>query len=150
MSELRSASFWVQGIPRPKGSMVAFKSATTDRIIMQPRNPKDLRAWTADIGHAAMQAWHGVPSMRGIDLFLRFHLPRPKSHYGTGRNVDKLKDSAPVIPIVQPDFDKLTRAVCDALTGIIYRDDAQVATAHIYKLYAVTVPGIEIVVKEMG
>ena len=37
--------------------------------------------------------------------------------------------------VVKPDLSKLLRAVEDALTGIVYHDDAQIVEAHIGKYY---------------
>lgn len=39
-------------------------------------------------------------------------------------------------PFVRPDIDKLARAVLDALTGIVFRDDAQVVKLHCSKSYS--------------
>jgi Holliday junction resolvase RusA-like endonuclease len=38
-------------------------------------------------------------------------------------------------PIVKPDLDKLMRACCDALSGVLWKDDAQVCEATIAKIY---------------
>jgi Holliday junction resolvase RusA-like endonuclease len=71
---------------------------------------------------------------------------RPKAHYGSGRNADKLKDSAPAFPLGKPDVDKLSRGVMDALTGIIFRDDSCVVTKRASKRYGR--PGVAIEVCE--
>jgi crossover junction endodeoxyribonuclease RusA len=36
----------------------------------------------------------------------------------------------------RPDIDKLARAVLDALTGVLYHDDAQVVDLHLSKIWA--------------
>jgi hypothetical protein len=38
--------------------------------------------------------------------------------------------------VVKPDLDKLVRAVGDALTGILYRDDAQIVSLNASKRFA--------------
>src|SRR5699024_7947809 len=63
---------------------------------------------------AAQQAWE-PPTAVWADLV--FYLPRPKSHYRTGRYVGQLKPSAPTVHITNPDGDKLTRAVFDSLVA---------------------------------
>lgn len=68
-------------------------------------------------------------------LELRFFSERPKNHYGTGRNTGRLKSSAPPYKITNPDLTKLTRAVEDALTGIIWKDDSQVVQQETMKRY---------------
>ena len=49
-----------------------------------------------------------------------------------------------------PDLDKLTRAVLDALTGVLYLDDKQVIELHARKQYALypAGPGARITVTE--
>ena len=54
-------------------------------------------------------------------------MERPKSHFGTGKNADKVKQSAPVFPATMPDIDKLMRAILDGLTDAqVWLDDGQV------------------------
>lgn len=66
-----------------------------------------------------------------------FFLPRPKSHYGTGRNAGIIKESAPAFPSGVPDIDKLCRSTLDGLKeGGAYRDDSQVVKLHARKQYA--------------
>ena len=36
----------------------------------------------------------------------------------------------------KPDGDNILKVVCDALNGLAYRDDIQLAEKHIYKEYA--------------
>ncbi|HEY3021857.1 MAG TPA: RusA family crossover junction endodeoxyribonuclease [Solirubrobacteraceae bacterium] len=68
-------------------------------------------------------------------LTVVFFLRRPKSHFGTGRNARQLKPSAPRYPTTTPDCTKMIRAVEDALTGVIWRDDAQVVQTLAVKSY---------------
>ena len=63
-----------------------------------------------------------------------FRLLRPKGHY-RGEIVRELRVSAPVYHIIRPDALKLGRAVEDALSGIVYQDDAQIIDEHIRKIY---------------
>ena len=71
------------------------------------------------------------------------YFARPKSHYGTGKNAGLLKDSAPVYHTSAPDADNILKFVGDALNGIFWRDDRQIAIARINKVYAGS-PGIHI------
>ena len=61
-------------------------------------------------------------------LFMEIHFdfPRPKNHYGTGKNADKIKANAPKFHIIKPDLDNLEKFVCDCMNGIVFLDDAQV------------------------
>jgi Holliday junction resolvase RusA-like endonuclease len=68
---------------------------------------------------------------------IEFRFPRHNSHFGTGKNVGKLKASAPKFVAVKPDVDKLIRAVLDALTDAgVFRDDSRVVQVSATKIYA--------------
>jgi Holliday junction resolvase RusA-like endonuclease len=62
-------------------------------------------------------------------------MPRIGSHYGSGKNAEKLKPTAPKFHTVKPDATKLLRSTEDALTGILWRDDAQIARQTVEKSY---------------
>jgi Holliday junction resolvase RusA-like endonuclease len=65
-----------------------------------------------------------------------FIFERPKSHFGTGKNSNKLKSSAPAHHIQPPDCDNLKKIVADCLNGLVYKDDSQIVTAVISKKWA--------------
>lgn len=52
-----------------------------------------------------------------------------------------------IVPKVKPDFDNVCKAVCDALNGIAYRDDAQIVEAHFHKWYGEE-PCVKVVIEE--
>lgn len=70
-----------------------------------------------------------------IELKLIFYMARPKGHFRTGKHAGELRESAPEHPTSKPDLTKLTRAVEDALTGIIWKDDSQVVQQDTKKVY---------------
>ena len=98
--------------------------------------------------HEARHTFSGEPWACPIHLVLRFTVERPKSHYGSGRNADKLKPSAPAFPASKPDVLKLARGVEDALTSIILKDDAQIVTETLTKRYGR--PGVVVEIHEQG
>lgn len=51
-----------------------------------------------------------------------------------------------VVPTVKPDWDNVGKIVCDALNGIAWHDDAQVAQATVRKLYG-SVPMVTVVIQ---
>lgn len=83
-----------------------------------------------------------------IHLDAVFTFPRPKAHYRTGRHAGELRPSAPLVHSSRPDLDKLLRAVGDALTGIVWRDDSQVASIVASKVYGP--PGATLLVREVS
>jgi Holliday junction resolvase RusA-like endonuclease len=97
-------------------------------------NPK-LSDWRQQVAVAAREAYHGGLLTGAIILTLQYEQPRPQSHYGSGKNADKLKPTAPVYPITKPDTVKLARAVEDALTGVLWRDDSMIVEHHLCKRY---------------
>jgi Holliday junction resolvase RusA-like endonuclease len=50
-------------------------------------------------------------------------------------------------PTTKPDFDNITKAVCDALNGVAYHDDSQIVDSMTRKFYAEQ-PRIEIIIKQ--
>ena len=73
-----------------------------------------------------------------VGVFLRFILPRPAS-------APKTKYSP---ASKRPDIDKLSRAILDAITGVILEDDSQVVFLNARKIIASPgeQPGVRIVV----
>lgn len=71
---------------------------------------------------------------------LEFVFARPASHYGTGRNAGILKPrflhARPAGGANGGDFDNLAKLVTDALEGVAFQNDAQIADAHVVKRYA--------------
>jgi len=94
------------------------------------------------IGYTAQQEGAEVIECP-VRIEIQFYLPRPKSHYGTGKNKGALKESAPWYHIATPDIDKLVRCVLDALTGVAWKDDSQVVSVTATKSYGI-MPGARI------
>jgi len=63
-----------------------------------------------------------------ITLRVAFIMPRPKSHYGTGKNSGAPKPSAPTYHTQKPDLDNPVKFVKDCLNGVCWRDDSQVVS----------------------
>jgi Holliday junction resolvase RusA-like endonuclease len=122
--------FKVPGIPSPQGSKRGFAlkkgGKFTGKVAMVESSTK-VKSFRADVKDFADQAMAGNPLLDGpIRLSCLFQVPRPNSHYTSRRSLTK---SAPLYPGHQlGDLDKLTRAVCDAMTGIVFKDDSQVTS----------------------
>lgn len=127
-------SFWIPGVPQPGGSKRAFlvpgskwPSITDDC--------KGNKGWRKVVATYARRAYQGPPWEGPLILMVQFRMPRPKFHKGTGRNLQRVKLSAPKFPTTKPDATKLLRAVEDALTGILWKDDAQIVEQRVWKTY---------------
>lgn len=105
--------FVAYGDPLPKGSARAFVPKGWTRPVITS-STKGLKQWESKIAAAAQAQSDGSLLMGPLYLNVKFYLTRPKS---------KKKGSAHT---VRPDLDKLIRGATDALTGIIWKDDAQV------------------------
>lgn len=132
--------FFVPGKPQPAGSKKGF--ARGRHVSIVDANDKS-KPWQATVALFASEAYSG-PLLEGpiAVTFVFFH-ERPKGHYGTGRNAGVLKDWAPIAPTGKPDVLKLARGVEDALSGVVYRDDAQIVDETLYDRYGAT-PGVSV------
>lgn len=127
----------VPGDPQPQGSHRAYPVRRKDGSmgVAVAHDAQRLRDWRAVVAVCASRQI-AAPLAGPIWLEVTFELTRPRGHFGSGRNADRLRRSAPVWHVTRPDLDKLTRAICDALTGIAWRDDSQVVAIRAQKLYA--------------
>jgi Holliday junction resolvase RusA-like endonuclease len=118
--------FEVLGTPQPAGSKRPFQRKDGSLGVRDAND--NAREWKNLVADKAAETMRGQPPLEGpLAMLVTFYLRRPKSHYGSGRNAGRLKASAPFYPSTRPDTLKLTRAIEDALTGVVYRDDAQIA-----------------------
>lgn len=119
----------VYGLPAPQGSKKAFRNQHTGRIQMTESSAK-VKPWRADVKASALEVVAGLPGWTPLDgpliASMIFTFARPRGHFGTGRNADRLKPSAPPRPHTKPDLSKLIRSTEDALTGLVWADDARV------------------------
>ena len=135
-------SLFIPGIPKPAGSKRPFliRNKTgapvfkngRPLIVVTDTSGKAGKDWRADVRAAVQTARAGAPLESGsLTVHMTFYMPRPKSHYGTGKNASVLKDSAPKFyeHLQDPDALKLARAVEDALTGVLWVDDNQLRGA---------------------
>lgn len=124
--------FFVPGIPAPGGSKKAF--VVKGRAVVTEDSKRN-KPWRDRVASVALESHAGPPLEGPLALSLRFVLARPRGHFGTGRNAGKVRASAPPYPAVKPDTTKLLRAVEDALTGILWGDDAQIVAQAAAKGY---------------
>jgi Holliday junction resolvase RusA-like endonuclease len=141
------ASFFCPGIPQPGGSKKGFYVPKIKRVVITDANDK-AKPWQQAVMLFAKQAYAGEPVSGPLKVAVVFTVPRPKGHFRTGRSADTLKPSAPAYPTTKPDATKLWRAMEDALTAILWSDDAQVVQQYVSKRYGAT-PGAEIEVYEL-
>lgn len=141
-------SVTVPGQPIPQGSMTPFIHAKTGRVVSPQK--RTLVEWRETVAwHARQNGAPAEPTSNPVRVRLQFMLPRPRSHFGTGRNSGVLKQSAPLWPVGRPDLDKLVRAILDALTGVTWSDDSQVVDIDAFKAWD-DQPGVHIEIHTVG
>lgn len=132
MNQIR---FFVVGTPKPAGSKRAFVNKNTGKAILTDMSGQAGKDWRHDIQAFAQKVYTGAPLEEPLQLRVVFRQVRPKGHFGTGKNAHLLKPNAPMYPTGKPDCTKLLRSLEDSLTGIIWRDDAQIVSQSAWKFY---------------
>jgi len=142
---MTSIEIIVLGTPAPQGSKHGFAVKRGGKYtgkVAQVESSSKVKPWRMAVKYAALNEismldWIYQAMTGAVVLEVTFRLPRPKGHYGTGRNIAMLKPSAPFHPNGRPDLDKLLRSTFDALGEAgVWRDDAQVVKVYGSKEYA--------------
>lgn len=116
--------------PEPQGSMKAFIPKGWTRAIVTSDN-KDLKSYRQEVSKAALAERRKVGF---YDVMFAKHEPviaNFKFYFSKPESVSKKRTQH----VVRPDLSKLIRATEDALTGIIYTDDAQIVSIKAEKFY---------------
>lgn len=137
--------FTVPGHPVAQGSMTGFVDKRSGRVQLKPSNERQLKAWRKLIidEAQALAEHHGqLTGPLEVDAEFRFQMP-------PSRSPKAIRDLGRWPMEVQPDIDKLVRAVLDALTlsGLIH-DDRQIAVVHASKHeYVASWTGVDIAIR---
>ena len=129
--------FTVLGRPQQKGSKRSVwrpRKGGGINIYQVDANEK-AKPWQRAVQLAAYEASGGAVLYGPVMVTLRFYFPRPRGHYGTGSNAQRLRASAPLEMTTMPDIDKLVRTALDGLTGALIGDDRQVVQVLARKSY---------------
>lgn len=134
----RTIQFTVDAHPQSAGSKRAFPFQRKDGSlgVRVTDDNKKSKGWQQLVKGVARASYDGPLLQNGVYVAMKFFVLRPKGHFGTGRNAGKIKASSPCDPAKKPDVLKLARGVEDALTGVIWRDDAQIVNEYLVKEFA--------------
>lgn len=137
----------VVGQPRPGGSKTSGVSKKTGKSFTRPAN-KHTATWRSDVSDAAVKVRPAQLLTGALVVGYIFRFNRPKSHY-TAKGL--LKASAPSHHTKVPDATKLVRSTEDALTGIVWKDDALVSRSFNQKVYCKPgeLQGCTIIIEEL-
>ena len=140
--------FFVPGTPRPAGSKRGFPVKGRDgrvHVAMTDSSGAKGKSWRVACVAAVTEVWHDDPISEPIRLEVEFVMPRPGTHFGKRKGEPYLKPDAPTRHTAKPDATKLLRALEDALTGVVWKDDAQVVEQFVSKRYGPR-PGANVIV----
>ena len=139
---MSTLTVFVEGFPVTQGSMISNGAGRG----MRHSNQAKLRPWRYNIismlnRHCPADWDPSAP----LTVCAVFRFSRPQGHFGTGKNANKLKASAPDWHITKPDLDKLQRSIGDAIeqSGLA-RGDQQITSWSVTKRWCVDreVPGV--------
>ena len=128
--------FRIKGVPGAQGSKVMTRWGS------MRESSSRVGPWRQAVMWQTENDYLFPPIIDPVCVDIIFFFARPKSHYGTGKNADKLKDSAPehCTSSSHGDIDKLCRSTLDGLAvrsgGNVIRDDSQVVRLCAEKRYA--------------
>lgn len=142
-------SFSVVGRPQQRGSKRPMPRKGGGPVLMIDANKKS-GPWMDAVAHRAAEAMNGRPLMRGaLKVVATFNFKRPGTHYYKRKAGDLLRDDAPHFHESTPDADKLLRAIGDAMSGVVYVDDKQIALVKVAKVYTGSSEGVDVIVSEL-
>ena len=133
---MQTVTFIVYGEQKSAGSKKAypFRKPGGGLGVRVVHDNTQTRSWMQEVAHAAQLAMENRLFVGPVSLTIVFERPRPKGHFGKkGLNG---KGKATPYPVQRPDTVKLTRAVEDALTRVVWRDDSQVVIHDLRKVWS--------------
>lgn len=123
----------VYGAAESQGSKRIGRASSGKPIILDA-SPRT-RSWRQELSLEMQRDRPPTPLLGPVVVGITVFVPRPQSHYGTGRNAGVLKANAPEFPAAGKDLDKVARACLDAAKSIWWRDDRQVCQLCIVRVY---------------
>lgn len=150
--------FTVIGQPQTAGSKRAFVLRRRGGEIITRANGSPIvnvtddnaksKGWRQTVAWSARQAFSGELLRGALSVEFMFYRPRPKGHFRTNGELNKAGAEAPH-PTTKPDVLKLARAAEDALTGVVWGDDAQIVDERLVKRWGEPAR-LEVVITTLG
>lgn len=122
--------FEVEGVPVGKGRPRAFRVGAGVRMFT-PAKTERYESLVRDAYHraVAVSTAHDGPVLLSVRTYWPIPQSRPKRWKAEAEREGVYMTS-------RPDGDNVLKALCDALNGIAWRDDAQVCAAAVWKFYS--------------
>lgn len=139
---MREIHFFVPGQPVGKGR----PRVSTRNGIVRNYTPEKTRSYESTVAHEAHLAMAGAPLFEGpvgvVITALMQSPAKPSKALREALALDRAWHTG------RPDGDNIIKAANDAMNGIVWRDDAQVARCSFAKKYA-EIPGLHIYVEAL-
>ena len=134
--------FHIPGQPVGKGRPRIGKVGPHARMF----TPAKTVNYESTIALFAAQAMAGRALLTGpVNLQMRVDFPIPASW---SMKKQRAAEAGQILPTVKPDSDNIVKAVCDAINGVVWKDDVQVVDLTVKKRYSVQ-PGVAVRIDEM-
>jgi Holliday junction resolvase RusA-like endonuclease len=110
------------------GKPVAWKRAgrSGSRYYDSQLNEKNLVRWYYKIAHNGI-----LSASEPLSVDIQYHISPPKS-----LSLQRALKLIGAFHSKKPDIDNLTKIIFDALNGVAWKDDSQIATLTAYKIYS--------------
>lgn len=95
----------------------------------------ETRAYQKVIKQIAALHWRSTPPVADNAIVLTVTIRRAKPK----------RKPLPIVPITRPDIDNVAKTISDALNGLIYHDDGQIADLRVRKIWS-TDDGVDVTV----
>lgn len=130
--------------PRQKQRVINVGGRAMASNYMPTKHP--VNAFKAAVALACQQQYRGAVLEEPLSMQLVAVFPRPKNLCWKSRPMPRLPKPS------KPDFDNVSKSVLDALSGVLFRDDAQVWEAVVQKWIAAgdEQPHVEVVIETHG
>jgi Holliday junction resolvase RusA-like endonuclease len=112
---------------------------------MRAYTPKATSDYESIVRATAQQAMGSTdPLETPIGAYLYIRLPIPKSH---SKKRKEACLSGQEKPIKKPDIDNLAKSILDGMNCVVWKDDSQIVSLHVTKVYS-SGSGVDVLVKE--
>lgn len=138
-----SIRFTVPGQPVGKGRPRAFRMGKGVRMFT-PEKTVSYENLVATAAHGAMRGQPPVEGAVAVDLDIRLMVPMS---WSAKKRAQALEGQ--IHPTKKPDADNVTKAIFDAMNGIVWGDDVQVVRLSLCKRYGAT-PGVTVTAREVA
>jgi Holliday junction resolvase RusA-like endonuclease len=118
----------------PQGVIVPPLPPTIrNRHSVRMYSPAEVRKWQTTARVMAAEAMKGLTPLKGqLEVIVWIYLSPPQSMSQKKR---ALALDRQIRPITRPDLDNYSKSILDALSSIVFLDDAQIVALHLYKYY---------------